>query len=148
MKYILILSTALIFTSCNWAKQKTKDTINKTGEVVAKTGSEFADGVQKGVVKSFENEVVVSESLKKEGFETGKITITSSDAGTDNVISAYVIFNDSINKNITVKVFDNEGKEYGRTSYKVIGKKNESKYIDIVFDSRTNIDGKGKVTFE
>ena len=63
MKYLIILSTTLFFASCNWAKQKTKDTINKTGEVVAKTGSEFADGVQKGVEKTFENEVAISADL-------------------------------------------------------------------------------------
>ncbi len=148
MKYILVLSTAFVLFSCNWAKQKTKETINKTGEVVAKTGSEFADGVQKGVEKTFENEVSISETLKKEGFETGKIIINGTDSTTDNVLTAYIIFNQNINKTIITKVLDNNGKEYGRASYKLIGNKNESKYIDIVFDKRTNIDGKGKVVFE
>lgn len=39
--------------SCNWAKEKTKETANKTGEVVATAGSEFANGVAKGVEKHF-----------------------------------------------------------------------------------------------
>ena len=148
MKYFIVLYSFLILCSCNWAKQKTKDTINKTGEVVAKTGSEFADGVKKGVEKTFENEVSISETLKKEGFETGKIIINGTDSTTDNVLTAYIIFNENINKSISAKVLDNNGKEYGRASYKLIGNKNESKYIDIVFDKRTNIDGKGKVVFE
>jgi hypothetical protein len=148
MKYLIILSTTLFFASCNWAKQKTKDTINKTGEVVAKTGSEFADGVQKGVVKTFENEVSISADLSKAGFQTGKIIINGTDSTTDNIMTAYVIFNEDIDKTIVSKVYDNAGKEYGRATYKLIGKKNESKYIDIVFDNRTNIDGKGKVVFE
>ena len=46
MKYLLII-LALTFASCNWAKQKTKETVNKTGEVVAKAGSEFVNGVSK-----------------------------------------------------------------------------------------------------
>jgi hypothetical protein len=148
MKYLIILSTTLFFASCNWAKQKTKDTINKTGEVVAKTGSEFADGVQKGVVKTFENEVSISADLSKAGFQTGKIIINGTDSTTDNIMTAYVIFNEDIDKTIVSKVYDNAGNEYGRATYKLIGKKNESKYIDIVFDNRTNIDGKGKLVFE
>ena len=47
MKYLFII-LAFTFSSCNWAKQKTKETVNKTGEVVAKTGSEFVNGVSKG----------------------------------------------------------------------------------------------------
>jgi hypothetical protein len=148
MRNVLILSVLFTFTSCNWAKQKTKETINKTGEVVAKSGSEFADGVQKGVEKTFENEVSISELLKKEGFETGKITINGTDSTSDNILSAYIIFNENIDKTITAKVLNNDGKEYGRASYKLTGKKNEAKYIDIVFDKRTNINGKGKVVFE
>jgi hypothetical protein len=148
MKYLIILSTTLFFASCNWAKQKTKDTINKTGEVVAKTGSEFADGLQKGVEKTFENEVAISADLSKAGFQTGKIIINGTDSTTDNILTAYIIFNENIDKSIIVKVFEDAGKEYGRATYKLIGKKNESKYIDIVFDNRTNIDGKGKLVFE
>jgi hypothetical protein len=63
MKYLLLF-LAIIFTSCNWAKQKTKDTVNKTGEVVAKTGSEFVNGVSKGIEKTFQNDVVLSGDLQ------------------------------------------------------------------------------------
>lgn len=66
MKYIILLLTVSL-CSCNWAKEKTKDTVNKTGEVVAKAGSEFADGVAKGVEKTFQNKVVVSDKLAKQG---------------------------------------------------------------------------------
>ena len=64
MKYLFII-IILTSVSCNWAKQKTKETVNKAGEVVAKTGSEFVDGVSKGVEKTFQNQVVLSDQLKK-----------------------------------------------------------------------------------
>src|SRR5437879_626327 len=81
MKY-LIFPLALIIASCNWAKQKTKETVNKTGEVIGKAGSEFANGVSKGVEKTFKNEVRISEQLTKQGLQSGKILINSTDSTT------------------------------------------------------------------
>jgi hypothetical protein len=50
----------LIVLSCHWAAEKSKETVNKAGEVVAKAGSEFSQGIAKGVEKTFQNEVVLS----------------------------------------------------------------------------------------
>ncbi|MDP4248106.1 MAG: hypothetical protein Q8932_19890, partial [Bacteroidota bacterium] len=62
MKYLFLVLT-LSLASCHWAKEKTKDTVNRTGEVVAKAGSEFVNGVSKGIEKTFRNEVVFSDAL-------------------------------------------------------------------------------------
>ncbi|HEY8896243.1 MAG TPA: hypothetical protein VIM79_15555 [Niastella sp.] len=147
MKY-LIVSLALFAASCNWAKEKTKQTVNKTGEVIGKAGSEFADGVSKGVEKTFENDVKISEQLTKQGLQTGKILINSTDSTTDNILTAYLIFNDNITREVIVKVFSPAGKEYGRARQMVKGQKGEARYVDFVFDKRTNIDGKGTIQFE
>ena len=147
MKYLfLLLSVTLL--SCDWAKQKTKETVNKTGEVVAKTGSEFAEGVSKGIEKTFQNEVIFSEQLKKEGLQSGKIIINSTDSTTDNIITAYLIFNNDLDRTITIKVLSSEGQEYGRVTQQLTGKKGQARYVDFVFDKRTNIDSKGKLMFE
>jgi len=63
-------------------------------------------------------------------------------------LSAYLIFNDDFDQRITVKVFDENGQEYGRVTNLVKGEKNEAKYFDFIFDNRTNIHGKGKLKFE
>ena len=147
MKYILIILT-LTICSCNWAKQKTKETVNKTGEVAGKAGSEFVDGVSKGVEKSFQNEVVLSAQLKEQGIETGKISIHSTDSTSDNVLTPYLIFKKDFDQDIKVKVFNEFGQEYGRQTQSIQGKAGEAKYFDFVFDKRTNIDGKGKLLFE
>jgi len=147
MKYLPIILT-LTFTSCHWAKQKTKETVNKTGEVVAKTGSEFVNGVAKGIEKTFQNEVGFSDQLKSHGLKTGKIIIHGTDSSTDNILTAYLIFDDNFNQNITIKVISEEGQEYGRVTQHVIGQKGEAKYVDFIFDKRTNIDSKGKLLFE
>jgi hypothetical protein len=148
MRYSLILLATMLFFSCNHVKQKAKDTVNKTGEVVAKTGSEFVDGVAKGVEKTFQNEVIISDKLKAAGLRSGKIMVSSSDSATDNILTAYLIFENNIDQKVSVKVYNEIGQEYGRVSQAVKGQKDEAKYIDFVFDKRTNIDGKGKLVFE
>lgn len=147
MKYLFIFF-CFTLVSCNWVTNRAKQTVNRTGEVVAKTGSEFADGVSKGVEKTFKNEVVISNTLKQQGFGIGKIIINSTDSTTDNILTTYIIFDNNLDRNITVKVINEEGQEYGRVTQNIKGQKGEAKYIDLVFDKRTNIDGKGKVIFE
>jgi hypothetical protein len=39
-----------------------------------------------------------------------------------------------------LKVIDENGNEYGRTTLLVKGKKGEARYIDFIFDIRTNIE--------
>lgn len=148
MKYAAIVLILAFTMSCNWTKQKSKETINKTGEVVAKAGSEFVNGVSKGVEKTFQNQVLISDQLTKQGLRTGKIIINSSDSTTDNILTAYLIFDNDIDQDVTIKVFSENGQEYGRVKEKIKGNKGEAKYIDFVFDKRTNIDGRGKITFE
>jgi hypothetical protein len=147
MKY-LIIGLALVTASCNWAEQKAKNTVNKTGEVVGKAGSEFVNGVAKGVEKTFENEVKFSDPLIKQGLEAGKIVISSSGHHSDDIISAYLIFNNNFDQEVTIKVFSPQGKEYGRVRQTVKGKKGDAFYVDFAFDGRTNIDGKGTISFE
>jgi hypothetical protein len=147
MKY-LIVGLAMVTASCNWAEKKAKDTVNKTGEVVGKAGSEFVNGVAKGVEKTFENEVKFSDQLTKQGLEAGKIVIRSSEHHSDDIISAYLIFNKNFDQEVTIKIFSPQGKEYGRTKAQVKGKKGDAVYVDFTFDSRTNIDGKGTISFE
>ena len=145
---LLIIIAAIAVSSCNWTKDKAKKAANKTGEVVAKTGSEFADGVAKGVEKSFSNDIIIADNLKTNGLKTGKILIRSTDTTTDNILSAYLIFEKDFDQKILVKVVDDKGLEYGRTTQLVSAKANEAKYFDFVFDKRTNINGKGKISFE
>lgn len=147
MRYLLILFIVFA-TSCNWAKEKAKETVNKSGETVGKAGSEFADGVAKGVEKTFQNEIRFSDQLSKKGLKAGKVIINGTDSTADNILTAYLIFDDNINQKITVKVFTGDGLEYGRTTQDIHGQKGEARYIDFVFDKRTNLDGRSTISFE
>ena len=148
LKIFFSILLAVSLFSCGWFEDKAKKTINKSGEIASKTGSEFVNGIEKGIEKSFKSEIILSQNLKNSGIEVGKVAINNSDGATDNVLSVYLIFKKDFNQNIQVKIFDDENKEYGRTSQTVSAKANEARYFDFTFDNRTNIDGKGKVTLE
>lgn len=148
MKYLSLLLILISLSSCNRVKDKTKETVNKAGEVVAKTGSEFVDGVSKGVEETFRNEIALSEELQNMGLKTGKILINSSDSAQNNVLTVYMIFDKKMVRDIVVKVFDEHSKEYGRSKLKVSAEEGEAKYFDFVFDKRTHIESKGKIIFE
>lgn len=150
MKKQFLFSTFIlvILSSCNWAKDKAKETVNKTGEIVAKTGSEFVNGVAKGVEKTFTNVVELSPALVAKGLKTGKIIINSTDSTSDNILSVYFIFDNDFSATVVAKVLDENGVEYGRTKSVIAGKKSDAQYFDFNFDKRTNIDSKGKIVFE
>jgi hypothetical protein len=146
IKYLFLFAFPLML-SCHWAAEKGKQTVNKAGEVVAKAGSGFTQGVSKGVDKTFKNEVQVADDLQSLGLKTGKVNVLSTDSTTDNILSVYLIFEKDFNKHVRVQVFDADGQEYGRVNQNINGQEGEARYVDFVFDRRTNIDSKGKIFF-
>lgn len=145
---ILLFANLNLFVSCNQAKEKAKQTINKTGETVGKGTSEFINGVSEGVDETFECELQISKQLSDRGLTNGKFKITDSKDTKDNILTAYLIFANDFKQNVSVKVFDQNGQEYGRVSLLVEAKKGEAKYFDFIFDQRTNIESKSKFVIE
>jgi hypothetical protein len=137
-----------ITLSCNWVKERSKDTIKGTGEVVGKAGSEFASGVAKGVGQTFRSKIAVSDSLVQAGLTIGEITIGSADSMNDNNLSVYLIFNKAIDRVVTAKVFTEDGLEYGRVTQRIKGAMGTAGFVDFVFDKRTDISLKSKITLE
>lgn len=145
---VVLVLTSVILTSCNWAKEKTKNAITNTGEAVGKTGSEFGNAVYNGVKKTFDNKIQISEELTKAGLEIGEVLINSTDSTTNNVLTVYTIFNKDLDATIRIKVINASGKEYGRVSENIKGDKGDARYIDFTFDSRVNIGSKGSISIE
>lgn len=146
--YILHLSIIFAATSCKWTKEKTIETVHKAGEIVGKTSSEFGDGIYKGIKKTFENEITLSKELKQKGIEIGELNIYSDSLGNDNIASVYIIFNESFDDDIQVKLINESGKEYGRSTQKVQATKGEAHFVDFLFEKRVSIGMKGKIMLE
>lgn len=143
----MIFGMFILFTmvSCEWTKDKVKNTLHKTGEIVGKTGSEIADGVSKGVEESFANAVVLSEELNESGVKMGKVMILSTDSTADNILAAYLIFDKPFTGKIIAKAMDVNGLEFGRAFVTIDAPANHAGFYDFVFDKRTNIDRDDRV---
>jgi len=143
------LVTLITLTSCDWVKDKTKKTINKSGEIAGKTATEFVGGVAEGIDKTLQCEIVLSSILQEKGMATGKFSIENdSVGGENNLLIVYVIFNKDFKKEVVVKAMDKNGLENGRSKVLIEGKAGEANYIDFRFDKRTNIESKSKLIFE
>jgi hypothetical protein len=149
MKYFLALPVSLLLFSCNGTKEDAKAIINKSGEVVGETASEFVDGVSQGVEKTLERDLTISPELQKRGITTGKVVIADdSDGNSNNVLSIYVIFNKDFSGKMTAKVTDKTGKESGRSVQQTSAKAGEARYLDFVFDRRAHIDVKSTIAVD
>lgn len=144
MKRIIVcLSIGLVtLASCTQIKSKTKETIKEVGEGVGTGVSELGKGLKDGVENSFQIEIEKNENLSDSGIELGK-TLQN-----DSSLDIYTIYNKDFNDSLLVKVFDKTGQEIGRQKTLFSGKKDAAHYINIEFDSRTNIDYDSKVTIE
>ena len=148
-KLLTIMFLALGIGACETVKEKTKSTINQGGEAVGKTATEFIEGVSEGVDKTLQCEIVLSNTLIEKGLKTGKFSVNNDDTGgLNNTLVLYIIFDKDFSQELTAKSYDKSGLENGRTKVMVEGKAGEAKYYDFVFDKRTYIEAKSKVTIE
>lgn len=151
MKYqaVAIGLFALMACSCGDVSEKAKETINRGGEVVGKTATEFIEGVSEGIDKTLECEIVLSPELAAKGLKTGKFSIeTDSTGGHNNMLTLYIIFEKGFKEAVTVKAFDKKGLEIGRSKVLVKGKAGDATYYDFKFDRRTYVEVKSKLVIE
>lgn len=139
----------LSFISCDRFSKTAKDAVNKTGEKVGETATEFFEGVAEGVDKTLECELVLSEELKDMGIQTGTFSVSKNASNSDNnKLTVYLIFEKDFDGEFFVKAFDKKDLEIGRTKKSISGKAQEAGYFDFTFDQRTDIGVRNKITIE
>ncbi|HEY8938177.1 MAG TPA: hypothetical protein VIM65_23305 [Cyclobacteriaceae bacterium] len=146
--YIILFLLFFSVTACDSLQKKTQETINKGGEVVGKSATEFIEGVSDGVDKTLQCELSLSESLKDKGVKTGKFSIADTLGGKHNLLVLYLIFDKDFNGTISAKVFDQDNLEMGRKALSTMQKSGEAMYFDFVFDKRTYIESRSKIIVE
>lgn len=145
---LLFLLACYTQTSCDRIKDTTKQTINKSGEVVGQTATEFIQGVSEGVDKTLQCKMTFADILKQSGISSGKFSINSDENGHRNKLSVYFIFEKDFSGFITAKVFDKDNMEYGRSKIEVQVKAGEAKYVEFNFDAKCDIESKSEIRFE
>lgn len=142
--FMLLINCLLISCSRDGIKEK----INKTGEVAGVAVGEFSSGIRSGVEKAVEPSITGSDQLKNAGLTFGKMIISSDSGASDNVLQAYIVFNQSFTGTLTAKAFDNKNNEMGRASVDVNGQKDDAHFEEFHFDRRTNIDNDSRITID
>jgi hypothetical protein len=146
--FIIAITTIATVSSCNRVKESAKQTINKAGAIVGTGSSEFLDGVSEGVTQSFDCSVELVKVLEEKGLKIGKFKIATNSSGQENIVSIYLIFDKDYKGQVSAKIFDNKGYEYGRASLALEAKAAQAGYFDFVFDKRTNIERKSRILLE
>lgn len=147
MKKLLItlLFAQMALLSCQTDEGNEK--LAEAGETVGKSAATIAKSVKSGIEKATKINIDISGNLKNRGLSTGKVTLGSK-GGRHNVLNVYMIFEKRINRNVTMKVLDADGLELGRTKVLIKGEAGDAKFVDFVFDTRTNIDRDNKIVME
>ena len=145
---ISILLVLMLLASCGKVKEKARETINKSGETVGKTATEFFEGVSEGIDKTLLCEVSLSSALIDKGLKTGKFAIENAEGGHNNQLTIYLIFDQAFQSSVTAKAFDKNGLEVGRAKIDIEEKADEAGYFDFIFDKRTKIEVKSKIVLE
>jgi hypothetical protein len=151
MKQLLfvVLTLSLFAVGCNRIKEKTKSVINKGGETVGESATEFFEGVSEGIDKTLQCEIQLSEELSVSGLKTGKYVIKNDTNSVNrNLLTIYLIFNNDFNRQLTVKAMDKNGLEFGRATKPIARKAGETGYYDFVFDKRTDIEVRSIIRIE
>ncbi len=145
----VIVSVLIIILSCSRIKSKTKETLNKGGEIVGKTATEFVEGVTEGVERTLDCCIVISDDLIYRGVSTGKYYIENSHSnGNCNKLTLYIISEKDFKGRLLAKVYDKKKLECGRKYVNVSFNAGEAKYVDFVFDKRTSIEMRSRITIE
>lgn len=149
---LFIITIACSLSACRHIVKKADEVASSTskeiGHQVGEKSTQFVNGVKEGIDNAYGCTLEITPSLKDMGLEAGKFVI-SSDTGTTtaNKLSVYIIASKAIDKQVTAKVIDASGNEYGRTSAKIKMAAGEAHFFDFVFDKRTNIESRSKISF-
>ncbi|MBU2928445.1 hypothetical protein [Winogradskyella psychrotolerans] len=147
--YQLIIVIALLsFLSCDRLADKTKEGINRGGEVVGESATEFFEGVSEGVDKTLECKIILSNDLQEKGLTAGVYDIDSQSSKNNNKLTLYIIFDSDFNKDVIAKAYNKSGLEIGRAKTVISGTKGDADYYDFLFDERTDIGFRNTITIE
>lgn len=141
----VILASAVLLSACNWAGEKTRDVLNKGGELAGSAATEVIEGVATGVEDTWSVDVRVSEELEAQGLTLGKTSLESDSAGRTNTLILYLSSERSITDTLTAVAYDQAGAEMGRTTFPLIVPAGSGDFHLLRFQAYTDLERKGRV---
>ena len=146
---LLACSLAGLLLSCDRVKHAAKTTLRKTSETVGQSATVVADGLATGAQKEIV-QVQASSALQSRGLQLGKASLTNADSSGQHQVrlTMYVIFNQTFVDTVRVKLYTQQGTEYGRSKVLVKGTRDSARPVVVPFDPRTETELGTKVTVE
>ena len=150
MRFLPLLGAlALLFVGCDRVKHAAKTTLRKSSETVGQSATVIADGLATGAQK----EAVqwqVTPALQARGLQLGKASLSRTDSSgvKQAKLTMYVIFNQNFADTLRVKLYTQQGAEYGRSKVLVAGHRDDARPVEVFFDRRTEIELGTKVAVE
>ena len=145
-KSILLFAIASISIACR--TESGNERLEGASAKVGESASKAVKGIKAGIEKATKINIELSENLKTRGLSLGKTKLDSKNGGRHNMLNVYLIFDKKISRIVLVKVLNNQNEEIGRTKTQISGDAGEAKYVDFIFDKRTNIDRDFKIIVE
>lgn len=145
-KSIVLFAIASISIACR--TESGNERLQGATEKVGQSAAKAVKGLKTGIEKATKINIELSENLTSRGLSLGKTKLDSKNGGRHNMLNVYMIFDKKLNRSLLAKVFNNQNEEIGRTKTQISGDAGEAKYIDFIFDKRTNIDRDFKIVVE
>lgn len=145
-RVVFLLVVLFVFTQ-GCRTEEGNERLADAGTKVGTSAATAVKSIKAGIEKVASINIVVADPLIAKGISIGKVKLGNK-GGRHNMLNVYMIFDKKINRNVTMKVFNSNGNEIGRTRMLLKANDGEAKYIDFVFDPRTNIDRDHKISLE
>lgn len=139
---------SMILVSCGRVKNKAKEAISESGEMLGKGAAEFFESVADGASEILEVKTEIDSLLIKEGVNVKYISIERGAKCNKNEMALYCVFEADFKGEVACKAFSEAGREIGRLTVNIEGEKGEGKYIECVFDEHTHIEAQGMVKID
>jgi hypothetical protein len=142
---MLVAVLVLLLASCDWAGNKTKQALNKGGELAGTAATEVLEGVTTGVERTWKVDVQLSEDLVQRGMVLGKTQVVSDEQGNDNRLFLYLSTEIGLRDTLSAIAYDQEGLEMGRTRFVIDAAPNSGDHYELRFQERTDLERKARV---
>ncbi|ADV51285.1 hypothetical protein I2486_19905 [Cellulophaga sp. E16_2] len=117
------------------------DALKTDGKEALESASEGIGEAFKGLTTGYDKSInqakVLSDSIFSKTFEIGRTEKIYSDTTNIKKVTVYLIANQSFDRKIKLKAYDQSKREIGRSTKKITIEEDDALFIDFEFDNRT-----------
>lgn len=132
-------------TACEWAGRRTKEVLNKGGELAGSAATEVVEGVTTGVERTWKVDVQLSGTLQERGLVLGKTMVSSDHEGRNNNLVVYLSTERTFRDTLSAIAYDKDGSEMGRARLFLDMPAHTGEYHELAFQRLADLERKSRV---